>query len=122
MSVMHYRDLIAWQKAMDVVVDIYRSSDLFPKSECFGLTQQMRRAAVSIPSNIAEGQGRSTTKDYIHFLHIARGSIQELETQIYLATRLTFMTQEGQNELLAKTNEVSRLISGLIRSLSVNSS
>jgi len=82
----------------------------------------MRRAAVSIPSNIAEGQGRSTTKDYIHFLHIARGSIQELETQIYLATRLTFMTQEGQNELLVKTNEVSRLISGLIRSLSVNSS
>ena len=77
----------------------------------------MRRATVSIPSNIAEGQGRSTTKDYLHFLHIARGSVQELETQLILACRLNFMADEAQTDLLRRTDEVSRLISGLIRSL-----
>src|SRR5687768_8153088 len=103
MSVNQYQDLIAWQKAVDLTVEIYRATDSFPKSECFGLTQQMRRAAGSIPSNIAEGQGRSTTKDYIHFLHIARGSIQELETQHYLAFKLGFIDLPSQKSLLART-------------------
>jgi len=72
MAVKHYRELIAWQKAGDLVVEIYRLTHTFPKSEMFGLTNQLRRASVLIPSNIAEGQGRSTTKDFVHFLHMAK--------------------------------------------------
>src|SRR4051794_35638630 len=72
MTVKHYSDLIAWQKAMDLTVDVYRQTDGFPPREIYGLTSQMRRAAVSVPSNIAEGQGRQSTKDFVHFLYVAR--------------------------------------------------
>jgi len=116
-AVKHYSELIAWQKAMDVVVIVYRLSESFPKSEAFGLTSQMRRAAVSIPSNIADRQGCSTTKDFVHFLHIARGSLQELETQVLLANRLGSLPDLTQADFLSKSTEVSRILNGLIRSL-----
>ena len=117
MTVRHYSELIAWQKAMDLVVVVYRLSDPFPKAEAFGLTSQMRRAAVSIPSNIAEGQGRSTTKDFVHFLHIARGSLQELETQVILAVRLGFSPGATQGDFADSSRELSKILNGLIRFL-----
>ena len=117
MPVQNYRGLIAWQKAMDLVVRIYQITESFPKTETFGLTNQMRRAAVSIPSNIAEGQGRSTTKDFMHFLHIARGSLQELETQVIIAQRLEFITEAVHSELTTNICEIARILSGLLKSL-----
>lgn len=85
MGVKHYRELIVWQKAMDLVAVVYSATRLFPKEETWGLAQQVRRAAVSVPSNIAEGQGRETTKDLSKHLTIAQGSLQEVETQILIA-------------------------------------
>ena len=117
MPVQNYRELIAWQKAMDLVVRIYQITESFPKTETFGLTNQMRRAAVSIPSNIAEGQGRSTTKDFMHFLYIARGSLQELETQVIIAQRLEFITEAVHSELTTNICEIARILSGLLKSL-----
>lgn len=117
MPVQNYRELIEWQKAMDLVVRIYQITESFPKTETFGLTNQMRRAAVSIPSNIAEGQGRSTTKDFMHFLHIARGSLQELETQVTIAQRLGFITEAAHMELTTNICEIARILSGLLKSL-----
>lgn len=117
MAVKSYRDLIAWQKAMDLVVAVYRATEAFPACEQFGLTNQMRRAATSVPSNIAEGQGRATTKDYVHFLHIVRGSLQELETQLQLAQRLSFASESEVQCHLSLCDEVSRLVSGHINSL-----
>ena len=117
MNVRSYRDLIAWQKAMDLVAGVYRVTEPLPAREQFGLSNQMRRASVSIPSNIAEGQGRGTTKDYVHFLHISRGSLQELETQLLLAQRLSFAGESDVQRLLSVCDEVSRLVSGLINAL-----
>lgn len=117
MTVRHYSDLIAWQKAMDLAVMIYDSTDGFPRREMFGITNQMRRAAVSIPSNIAEGQGRSTTKDFVNFLYISKGSLQELETQVILSNRLTFLSDAHRAEVLERTSEIARIQNGLIRSL-----
>ena len=117
MSVRSYRDLIAWQKAMDLAAAVYRITETFPAREQFGLSNQMRRASVSIPSNIAEGQGRGTTKDYVHFLHIARGSLQELETQLLLSQRLSFASESDVQGLRTLCDEVSRLVSGLMNSL-----
>jgi four helix bundle protein len=118
MSISSYRDLVAWQKAVDLVVEVYKATKGYPQEERFGLALQMRRAVVSIPSNLAEGQGRSTRKDYVHFLHIARGSIQELETQIIVSEKLEFLSKETRDALLALIGEVGRLVNGLIRSLS----
>ncbi len=81
----NYRDLIAWQKAMDLIEQVYRATASFPKEEVYGLTSQARRSAVSIPSNIAEGQGRRTTGEFLHQLSVAHGSLRELETQILIA-------------------------------------
>lgn len=117
MDVRSYRDLSAWQKAMALTVAIYRVTEQFPQSEEFGLSRQLRRAATSIPSNIAEGQGRSSTNDYIHFLHIVRGSLQEMETQLLLAQQLNFLSVQESESVLTQSSEVSRLISGLISSL-----
>ena len=91
MSVQSYRELIVWQKAIDLVVAIYRITQSFPREEAFGLTSQLRRAAVSIPSNIAEGQGRRSAKEFQRFLDIARGSLQEVETQLLIANRLHYL-------------------------------
>jgi len=100
-----YRDLEVWQIGLDLVETIYRHTGGFPKSELFGLSAQMRRAAVSIPSNIAEGQARSSSKEFLHFLSIALGSLAELSTQLELASRLGYMEAQAalaQSELLGK--------------------
>jgi len=117
MALKHYQELIAWQKAMDLAVMAHQVSAGFPKEELFGLTLQIRRAAVSIPSNIAEGQGRNTTRDFIHFLGIAKGSLQELETQLTIADRLSFLNAGAKTKLMDLTCEVGRLIYGLRNSL-----
>jgi four helix bundle protein len=113
-----YRDLIVWQKAMDLVEAIYRSTNPFPSEERFGLVSQMRRASVSIPSNIAEGYGRKDRGDYCRHLSYANGSLKELETQILIALRLGFFTDETQQPLWDLAQEVGRLMNGLRASLS----
>jgi four helix bundle protein len=117
MAVRNYQELIVWQKAMDLVEAIYRTTGGVPKEEIYGLTGQMRRAAVSIPSNIAEGQGRNTTRDFLHFLAIAQGSAKELETQVQIAERLKYIKSQSSAGLTAQTVEVGRLLSGLSNSL-----
>ncbi len=112
-----YRDLQVWQKAMDVVEVVYRMTRTFPREEQFGLTSQMRRAAVSVPSNIPEGQGRHTTQAFQNHLSIAYGSLQELETQMMLANRLGYIDQPTQDTLLDHTAEIARMLNGLQRSL-----
>jgi four helix bundle protein len=117
MSVRSYRELIVWQKGMDLVEEIYRATRGFPREEIYTLTSQMRRAAISIPCNIAEGQGRATTKDFLHFLSITCGSTLELETQCLIAQRLGYVNQEEVEALLLRTEEVDRLNNGLCLSL-----
>ena len=117
MGMRHYRDLIAWQKAMDLVVRVYEATKEFPPEERFGLTTQLRRAAVSVPLNIAEGQGRAT-RDFLRCLSIAYGSLQEVETQLIIARRLEYLEESLQAGLFDLTNEVARLINGLMISLS----
>jgi len=111
-----YRDLKAWQRAMELVTAIYASTQRFPKEETYGLVSQMRRAAVSIPSNIAEGQGRRLEGDFQHFLRNARGSLLELETQILIAQNPRYL-DEADAEVLAMCAEVGRILNGLIGSL-----
>ncbi len=117
MAVKDYRELIAWQKAMNLVERVYRVTENFPKHEIYGLTSQLRRAVVSIPSNIAEGQGRSTTRDFMHFLAIANGSLKEVETQILISQRLGYVREPQISELIRLTTEVGRITSGLMNSL-----
>lgn len=111
-----FRDLIAWQKAMDLVEEIYAVTRAFPADERYGLTAQLRRCAVSIPSNVAEGYGRLTTKDLQHFLAQARGSLHELQTQLILATRLKIGEQTVLRSAIAHADEVGRVINGLMQS------
>ncbi len=119
MSVKSYRDLIAWQKAMDYVVAIYRCSTGFPKHELYGLTQQLRKAAVSIASNIAEGQARQSTKEFLQFLSIALGSLAESETQVLIAQRLEYLGDDLTRDLVTRAAEVGRIVNGLKNSLTV---
>jgi len=112
-----YRDLMAWQKAMKLVTEIYAKTEGFPKTETFGLSAQMRRAAVSVPSNIAEGQGRDSPKEFLHHLSFAYGSLMETETQLQIAANLGFLTNADVTDILEQTAEVGRLINGLSRSL-----
>ncbi len=110
-----FRDLIAWQKAMELARTVYRITGQMPTNEKFGLTSQMRRAAVSIPSNIAEGYARQSTADYLKYLRIARASLAELMTQVELAVSLKMLAEDpNTNDLL---NETDRVLQGLIRSL-----
>jgi four helix bundle protein len=114
---MDYRDLVAWQKSMDLTERVYRCTADLPLEERYGLTSQMRRAATSIPSNIAEGQGRRSTDDeFIRFLRIALGSLCELETQLELSVRLKMLSPEQLSALRPVSEEVGRLLNGLIRS------
>lgn len=117
MAVMNFRGLIAWQKAMDLTELVYRVTGQFPKAELYGLTSQMRRAAVSIPSNIAEGQGRRTTGEFLNFLSVAYGSTCELQTQLLLAARLKFCEIKETDSGLNRSAEVARLLNGLSNSL-----
>jgi four helix bundle protein len=112
-----YRDLLVWQKAMDLVAESYRLTASLPKTETYGLASQIQRAAVSVPANIAEGHGREHLGDYLHHLSVANGSLMELETHLLLASRLGFVSAREVELLLEKTGEVSRMLSGLIRSL-----
>jgi four helix bundle protein len=113
----NYRDLIAWQKAMGLAVEVYRVTRDLPKEELYGLVAQMRRAGVSVASNIAEGEGRWNDKEFAHFLRIANGSLRELETQVLLCEHIGYITAEVGAAVLEQTTEVSRIIAGLIRSL-----
>lgn len=115
---MKYSELYVWQKAMDLVMDIYKITTAFPNEERFGLSSQMRRAAVSVPSNIAEGHGRKATAAYLNHLSIAYGSLMELETQIQIAARLSFIASDIASSLVVKTDEIGKMLSGLKKSLS----
>ena len=112
-----YRDVIAWQKAMVLVTAVYRLSDTFPKTEIYGLTRQVRDAACSVPSNIAEGKGRQTKRDYVQFLYRARGSLFETMTQLEVARNLEFIANEAFEDIFATADEVSRVLGALIRNL-----
>ncbi len=112
-----YRDLIVWHKAMDLVTEIYRVTQNFPKGEIFGLISQLRRAAVSIPSNIAEGQGRLSKGEFRVFLGNARGSLSEVETQVLIAKNLDYLSQNETTKLLDLASEVGRILNGLIASM-----
>ena len=112
-----YKDLIAWQKGMDLVEGVYRLSARFPREETFGLTSQLRRAAVSVPSNIAEGYSRPSRSDYIRFLDIARGSANEAETQLLIAIRLKFVTEKESADVLGLAREEQRILKGLVQGL-----
>ena len=112
MSGKSYRDLVAWQRAMHLTVSVYKASQQFPREELYGLTSQIRRAAVSVPSNIAEGQGRGSEKDFLRFLSIAYGSLQEIETQLLLAGRLSYLDGAEEQTLLNLCSEGARLING----------
>ncbi len=112
-----YRDLEVWKKAMDLVVESYRFTNLLPKSETYGLSSQIQRSAASVPANIAEGHGREHLGDYLHHLSVANGSLMELETHIIVAGRLNYVPQENVDQILGMTGEVGRMLAGLIRSL-----
>ncbi len=113
MIIKSYKDLIVWQKAMDLAVEIYRLSKSFPKDELYCLTNQIRRAAVSIPSNIAEGKGRNSKAEYLHFISIAQGSLAETETQVLLAVRLNYITETQANMTIQLQNEISKMLATL---------
>lgn len=117
MAVQNFRDLRAWQKAMDLVENVYRETHEWPKMELYGLTSQVRRAVVSVPANIAEGQGRRGVREYLHHLSIAMGSLYEVETHLMIAHRLEYPRMEPCNALIAQVSEVARLLHGLTRSL-----
>lgn len=116
-----YKDLIVWQKSLDLVGEVYRVTEYFPKEEIYGLTSQMRRAAISIPSNIAEGRRRGTRKDYKNFLQISFGSGAELETQIEIAKRLVFDKKVNYDSLEMLLNEVMRMLNKMISTLQATS-
>ena len=109
-----YKELDVWKKARAFVKEVYVITQDFPNEEKYGLMSQMRRCAVSIPSNIAEGYGKKKKKETLQFLHISRGSLYELETQLFIAYDLTFMSEEKLNKLLSDLEECRRLLSGLI--------
>jgi four helix bundle protein len=113
----NYQQLIVWQKAMDLVAEVYRVSRGLPKEEQFGLSAQIRRAAISVPSNIAEGEGRGLPKEFVHFLRIAHGSLREVETQLMLMTRLGYADETTIDVVLDRCAEVGRLVNGLRKSI-----
>ena len=118
--VQHYKDLIVWQKAMDLVYLIYEVTKIFPKDELYGLTNQLRRAIVSVPSNIAEGQARKSTPEFRNFLSIARGSMAEVETQLLIASRLHYLQESQLLEIMGKHNEVSKMLRALMSKLATS--
>jgi four helix bundle protein len=113
----NFRDLVVWQVAMDLADSIYDATESFPKDELFGLRSQLRHAAVSIPSNIAEGQSRNTVGEFRHFLGNARGSLSEVETQLELAKRRKYIPPQNLEKLLAACDRVARLLAGLVQTL-----
>ena len=116
-----FKDLTVWQKAMDLCDEVYVLSKLLPKEETYALAQQMRRAAVSVPSNIAEGYKRNTNKDFIQFLSVSSGSNAEVETQIYIAVRQNLISEEQAKRALSICTEVSKMLNALINRLKADS-
>lgn len=113
-----FQDLVVWQRAMDLVADIYKATSGLPDSEKFGLVSQLQRSAVSIPSNIAEGAGRGTTREFLYFLSVARGSLFELETQLLIGERLGLLTRT--DEIIDNIEAVFAMIAQLTRRLQAN--
>ncbi|HHT22129.1 MAG TPA: four helix bundle protein [Bacteroidales bacterium] len=113
---MTHKNLIVWQKSIDLVEKIYNHTDSYPNEELYGLTSQMRRASVSIPSNIAEGHGRYSQKELVRFLFISLGSASELETQIIISKRIRFINEDVYNELNNLVLEIIKMLSSLIKS------
>ncbi|MCB1077084.1 MAG: four helix bundle protein [Verrucomicrobiae bacterium] len=120
-NVRSYRDLLVWNMGMDLAVELYGLTQSFPADEKFGLTAQVRKAAVSVPSNIAEGHARGFTGDYVRFLRIGKGSLAEMETQIMLAERLDYIDGDRTQPFLERTNELGRMLNGLIAKLTPES-
>jgi four helix bundle protein len=112
-----YKDLIAWQKSIVLVTEIYALTRTFPADEKFGLTSQLNRAAVSVPSNIAEGWGRETSKNFLQFLRNSRGSVMEIQTQLIIAKNLGFVDEHSYQKLMDKSEEVGKILQGLIKSI-----
>jgi four helix bundle protein len=115
-----FRDLLAWQKAMLLVTEVYRITDAFPSREMYGLTNQVRRSAVSVPSNIAEGKGRLSKKEFVQFLATARGSLCEMQTQLEIAMNLGYLEAKSFASLDTQSREVGRIINGLIKAVRVS--
>ena len=118
MGVSSYEDLTVWQKSIDLVVRIYEITKNFPREEVYGLSDQVRRAAVSIPSNIAEGQQRQSTKDFLKFLSIAKGSLGELKTQLIICDRIRYLDQKQAEQLFTDCDVIGRMLNGLMKSIS----
>ena len=116
-EVKSYRDLTVWQKSMDLVVRCYQITSKFPKTEIYGLTSQIQRAAVSIPANIAEGKGRNHLGDYIRHLSIANGSLKELETHLIIVGQLAYLKQEELEPILNKCDEIGKMLHSLMEKL-----
>ena len=110
-----HKDLEVWQKAIAFVTDVYNQTSNFPKEEIYGLVSQLRRSAVSIPSNIAEGAARQSNKEYIQFLYVALASLMELDTQLIIAKNLNFLSNQSLNDLQTKTDEIGKMLNGLIK-------
>lgn len=117
-----YKDLLVWQRAIELAVNIYKLTNYFPKEERFGLTSQMRRAAVSIPSNIAEGRSRKTRKDFVQFLRIAHGSLAELESQIEIASQIDSTKHIDYTHVLTLIEEIGKMLNGMIKKLEIKHS
>ena len=122
MSSPSFKDLRVWQQAIDLTLQVYKATALFPKHETYGLAQQMRRAAVSVASNIAEGKGRWSRKEFCHFLFNARGSLLELETQIVIADKLEYLASTQLTDVQSLATQVGRSLTGLLNSLSAAAS
>ena len=114
----NYQDLIVWQRSIDLVEALYRITERLPLNEQFGLTAQMRRSAVSVPSNIAEGYGRQATREYRHHLLISRGSLLELETQLVLCQKLNYLDEHATEPVFKQINEIAKMLGSLISKLS----
>ena len=119
---MKYSELLVWEKSMNLVTHAYPLTRVFPPEEKFGLVSQLQRAVVSIPVNIAEGRGRKSTGAYLNHISIANGSLMEVETLIQIASRLGYLTQQQVAEVLSRTDEIGKMLSGLHRSLDPRSS
>lgn len=116
-SIKSYKDLLAWQKAMDLVELVYELTRQFPREELFGLATSLRRAAVSIPSKIADGHERDNTREFIHYLSVARGALSEVETQIEVAKRLAYINEEQQAEFTRLASDTGKIVNGLMNSM-----
>lgn len=117
MKAQSYKDLTVWQKAMELVTEVYSATQSFPRTEQYGLTSQIRRSAISIPSNIAEGRAKRSTKDYIRFVNIAYGSVAELETQLIISRNLGYLDGSKLEAFLEKSAAIGRMLNGLISGL-----